>query len=93
MTEAELLQWVRTNRRAPGTNWRSIDPERIAGPWHIQPPIGSHTRCGSEVARITSSGTASAPLSTPPEGRVCPVCVKYEKLGRQKPTTNRGRRW
>lgn len=87
------VEWVRTNRRAPVSNWRSADAARVQGPWHIQNPIGSLTLCGSEVSRIVSSSSmVTESAESPPDGRVCAVCLKWFPTGRSKPTTSRGRR-
>lgn len=75
------MKFARTQRRAPGEDFRDGNAERVYGPWHVQVggPTGT-TMCGAQIIRIISTKTRVA--DEWPEGDRCPKCVRALKRGR-----------
>jgi len=98
-------EWVRTNRRAPGSPWRLDDPSpsvhRI-GPWHAIRGKADGRRVGGQplswCGRKPTSTTINVrrrPGADPPElaegERLCPECVKRVAEGRPRAFRGKGR--
>lgn len=97
-TQATVSEWLRTNRRAPGSPWRPDDlrPEQFhAGPWHaIRGGMGGRplSWCGRHPTAVTIN-TRRHPGAEPPTGeRLCAECVRRVRDGEPRPyQRNRGR--
>jgi hypothetical protein len=95
-----VAQWIRTNRRAPGSPYEGFGQRFHPGPWHAirgsadGSPIGGRflSWCGKHPTAVTINVRHHSG-ATPPdlaEGeRLCPTCVTAIKNDRPRPYRRR----
>lgn len=83
-SEAAVVRWARRLMRRPGSLVERND--FVPQPWHIENPApgSSGTYCGVNVRRFAGN-LAESPVDQPPEGRVCPKCIRQHAANRVLP--------
>lgn len=76
------MTWVRTMRRAPGSDPDALGAERIHGPWHEERDHGL-TWCGRRAGRLVASDRRGT--EPPAEERRCLECAGAKAAGRPLP--------